>query len=277
MTLVQWILWEAQNAKKDEKKEKALVRQLKKMFSKMSQNIRKEVEAFYARYGIEGLADAKKLAALDERIHFSEQNLTRIEALNRRVQEQLNAGYQEVEEFFSKNLTDITQTELDRQEQALGFLAGTLIGRQIARQIASEPYYNATYTQRIEVEKEVQRLSLEQTMLQQMTRGGDVKEAAREIAKQLDIAQYQAERLLRTEAKRAQTEATQYAYEQAGIKEFQFCANPDCCSLCQDFNGKVFKVKDMVAGDNAPPLHPNCKCWTVPMNTSSQQSVYNAS
>ena len=272
MTLVQWILWEAQNAKKDEKKEKQLVRKLKKIFAQLKSSVRKEVESFYARYGIEWLVDAKKMADLDEQIHYNEKNLSRIDALNRRLQEQYDAAYQEVDDFFTESLTDITQTELDRQEKALGFMAGTLIGRQIARSISSEPYYNATYNQRLEVEKEVQRLSAEQILLQEMIRGGNVNEVVKKLMDELGLAQYQAERLLRTEAKRAQTEATKYAYEQAGITEYQFCANPDCCDICQGLNGKTYDVKKMTAGDNAPPIHPNCKCWTVPLNTTPEQA-----
>jgi len=30
------------------------------------------------------------------------------------------------------------------------------------------------------------------------------------------------------------------------------------------FNGKVFKIKDMTPGINAPPMHPWCRSTTVP-------------
>ncbi|WP_081254674.1 minor capsid protein, partial [Staphylococcus capitis] len=33
---------------------------------------------------------------------------------------------------------------------------------------------------------------------------------------------------------------------------------------CHTLNGKVFKVKDMVPGINAPPMHPWCRSTTVP-------------
>ena len=36
------------------------------------------------------------------------------------------------------------------------------------------------------------------------------------------------------------------------------------CQICQPFNGKIFKVSELVPALNAPPFHPNCRCTTVP-------------
>ncbi|HAR6195904.1 TPA: phage head morphogenesis protein, partial [Staphylococcus pseudintermedius] len=33
---------------------------------------------------------------------------------------------------------------------------------------------------------------------------------------------------------------------------------------CRHYDKKVFKVKDMVPGVNAPPMHPHCRSTTVP-------------
>lgn len=33
--------------------------------------------------------------------------------------------------------------------------------------------------------------------------------------------------------------------------------------ICHSLNGKVFKVKDMIPGVNAPPMHPWCRSTTV--------------
>ena len=33
---------------------------------------------------------------------------------------------------------------------------------------------------------------------------------------------------------------------------------------CKKLNGKIFKVKDMMPGKNAPPMHPRCHCCTAP-------------
>ena len=63
-----------------------------------------------------------------------------------------------------------------------------------------------------------------------------------------------------------QTEAQKQSYIRNGNDEYEYMAvNPmGPCSVCKELNGKVFKVKDMMPGENAPPLHPNCHCTTAP-------------
>lgn len=41
---------------------------------------------------------------------------------------------------------------------------------------------------------------------------------------------------------------------------YEFIANAGCCGDCQALNGKHFDVKDMMPGENAAPIHPNCRC-----------------
>jgi SPP1 gp7 family putative phage head morphogenesis protein len=36
------------------------------------------------------------------------------------------------------------------------------------------------------------------------------------------------------------------------------------CELCQPMDGKVFKLSERMVGVTAPPIHPNCRCATVP-------------
>ena len=47
-------------------------------------------------------------------------------------------------------------------------------------------------------------------------------------------------------------------YKDAGIKEFQFLAEIDgrTSDRCKELNGKIFKMKDAVVGENVPSLHP---------------------
>ena len=71
------------------------------------------------------------------------------------------------------------------------------------------------------------------------------------------------ERLMRTEMCRVQIEAQRQSYDENGIDEFEYMAHAGCCEICAGMNGKVFKVKKMIVGDNAPPMHPNCWCSTA--------------
>nr|WP_225973858.1 minor capsid protein [Staphylococcus epidermidis] len=48
--------------------------------------------------------------------------------------------------------------------------------------------------------------------------------------------------------------------------EYKYVAKKDkkTSKICHSLNGKVFKVKDMIPGVNAPPMHPWCRSTTVP-------------
>ena len=54
------------------------------------------------------------------------------------------------------------------------------------------------------------------------------------------------------------------AAAQSMRQEYEFIATTNCCPICDALDGKHFKVKDLVAGENAPPMHPNCRCSAAP-------------
>lgn len=77
---------------------------------------------------------------------------------------------------------------------------------------------------------------------------------------------FEAYRLLYTEAAYASERASQQAYQDDGIERYQYVAtfDTDTCGICGALDGKTFEVKDAVPGVNSPPLHPFCRCTTIP-------------
>ncbi|WP_181412607.1 minor capsid protein, partial [Staphylococcus aureus] len=86
--------------------------------------------------------------------------------------------------------------------------------------------------------------------------------------KQTNSTSYNASRLLVTESARVQTESQKIAYlkDLGEDGEYKYVAKIDSktSKLCHSLNGKIFKVKDMIPGVNAPPMHPWCRSTTVP-------------
>jgi SPP1 gp7 family putative phage head morphogenesis protein len=78
-------------------------------------------------------------------------------------------------------------------------------------------------------------------------------------------AKYCMERLMRTELARVQTEAQKQSFVRNGFEYYEFICNHNgsTCPICRGLNGKHFKVEKMMPGDNAPPMHPNCRCSTA--------------
>ena len=97
-----------------------------------------------------------------------------------------------------------------------------------------------------------------------IAQGKGSRELARRLRCKFDLPRADAEQLMGTELRRVRTEAARQSYERYGTEEYQFLAlgkNP--CTICQSMNGKVFKVKNMAPGVNAPPMHPGCECTTA--------------
>lgn len=71
-----------------------------------------------------------------------------------------------------------------------------------------------------------------------------------------------AERIAATEMNRAVTTATLDTYDTNDVKFWTLILTDGACQICVDAaNGGPYKVEDQ---DNAPPLHPYCRCTAAP-------------
>lgn len=75
-----------------------------------------------------------------------------------------------------------------------------------------------------------------------------------------------AQRLVRTEANFILNQATADMYEELEVEQYEFLGTLDSltCSHCGGLDGKHYPVGEEKAGVNYPPLHPRCRCTTVP-------------
>ncbi|AXZ23542.1 phage head morphogenesis protein [Staphylococcus warneri] len=109
---------------------------------------------------------------------------------------------------------------------------------------------------------------LERVTSHVVIRGRHPNEFVSEFKKQTQSTTYNASRLLVTESARVQAESQKLTYlkELGEDGEYKYVAKIDkkTSKLCHSLNGKVFKVKDMIPGVNAPPMHPWCRSTTVP-------------
>lgn len=98
-----------------------------------------------------------------------------------------------------------------------------------------------------------------------VAKGQSWEKTSREIRERFGVSQSSAERLIRTETNYFENSAEIEAYDELGVKEFEFLAALDgrTSEICRHHHGKRFKVKDAKAGVNTPPLHPNCRSTVV--------------
>ena len=131
--------------------------------------------------------------------------------------------------------------------------------------IVGASFHNATFSERIWGQKELLKLEVEKHLRTALIQGKGSRELARRLRKVFGVSQYNAERLMTTELRRAQTEVAKQSYEKNGNEKYEYMATgPHPCKICKGLDGKIFNVSDMMPGENAPPMHPQCHCTTGP-------------
>lgn len=298
-----WAKREAEALKHYIKEEAAYDRESKRIYQNMLDACQKEIESFYAKYaaaeGISISAAKKRVSKLDiaayerkaakyvkeknfskkankeMRIYNATMRINRLEMLKANIGLETIAGHDEMEKFMAGILKGRTMDELQRQA---GILGKTIKNNaQLANAIVNGSFHNGTFSDRIWQYQDLMREDLGKLLQQGLIQGKGARAIAKDLRKYWygkdpktgGGAKYCMERLMRTELARVQTEAQKQAYKKDGTEYYKFMANKNpsrhgTCEICKGLDGKRFKVIDMMPGENAPPMHPHCRCTTVP-------------
>lgn len=281
------------------KTEKEQEEEIQEIYQNMLDSITKEIESFFSRYAAKegiSMAEAKKRVKQIEieeykrkakkyvkekdfsdkaneemRLYNLTMKVNRLELLKANIGAELVNGTNDLETYYSDQLNDAVMEELERNASILG--PSVLNNAQSARAIIDSSFRNATYSERVWANQGVLRNNLVNIITAGIIQGKNARDLVPQLRKQFDVSRYQAERLLRTELTRARIQVQAESYKAEDIEKYEYiaCGLRDCCPACKALDGKIFKVKDMEFGENAPPLHPNCHCATAPY---SDRKVY---
>lgn len=274
------------------KDEQEYADEIQEIYANMMDSVEKEIESFFTRYSNKEnitMAEAKKRVSnidieaykrkakkyvkeknfSDEaneqmRLYNLAMKVNRLELLKANIGLELVAGHDELKSYTGDKLEEAYLEEIKRNASILG---DTVIDNaKMAKTVADSSFKNATFSERIWVNQDQLKNSLSSVLSSALIQGKNPREFIPQIRKKFDVSRCNAERLLRTEIARVQTQAQAESYEVNGIDEYEYiaCSLKDVCPLCKEMDGKVFKLKDMEIGENAPPLHPNCHCATAP-------------
>lgn len=278
--------------KKRLKDEKQYADEIQEIYANMMDSVEKEIESFFTRYANKEnitMAEAKKRVSnidiqayqrkakkyvkeknfSDEaneqmRLYNLAMKVNRLELLKANIGLELVAGHDELKSYTGDKLEGAYLEEIQRNASILG---DTVIDNaKTAKTVADSSFKNATFSERIWVNQDLLKNSLSSVLSNALIQGKNPREFIPQIRKKFDVSRCNAERLLRTEIARIQTQAQAESYEANGIDEYEYvaCGLKDVCPLCKEMDGKTFKLKDMEIGENAPPMHPNCHCATAP-------------
>lgn len=200
-------------------------------------------------------------ANAEMRLYNATMRINRLELLKARMGLHLVAGTDELSKYYTERMTEEALKEVKRQAGILGSDMSEEEMMARAKAIAESSFYNATGEDRLWSHMDRLRSSISIELQKGLIAGVNPRQMATNIRKQTDRSRYDAERLMRTEFARVQTEATLEQLRDSGAKYYIFIApNPRACPICKELNNKVFKVSEAEVGLNAPPIHPNCFC-----------------
>lgn len=101
--------------------------------------------------------------------------------------------------------------------------------------------------------------------------GLNVNKITESIRKDLDSDFKNTQRIVRTELNYSLGQSSLEAYKNDGIKQYEMlsCSDNRRCELCESLDGKKFNIEEAKPGINYHPLHPNCRCTSIPVVDTS--------
>lgn len=285
-----WAIRETRNRVKNKKQEEKYDKKIEEIYQNMIDEINKEINGFYSRYATkEGITMAeakKKVAKLDieeyqrkakkyvKEKNFSEKaneemrlyNLTmkvnRLGMLKARIGLEMVSGFDEMDKYFEEILS---QRSMDEFKRLAGILGKTVTDpEREAKALAGASFQNATFSDRIWMYQDMLKNELDSLLQTGLIQGQNPRKLATHLEKRFGVSRSNAERLMRTELARVQTESSKLSMQENGFDQFEFLAEGDACPICRAIDGKHYKVKDMMPGTNAAPMHPSCRCSVTP-------------
>ncbi len=297
-----WKKRSEQIAKRQHLKADRYVYELGREYVRAMQSIQRDIERFYGRFAVNNeidLVEARRLLTtgelsefkmtLEEFIEKAKNNadgrwtrqlnnvyyrtrVSRLEALQVQIRHQLEmlAASQQtgVRELLSDIYEDTYYRTLFEIQQGTGIGASfAKIDQRSLEKVLGTEFAGSNWSKRIWNDRDKLARELHVQLTQAFIRGDSVDRTVRIVRERFGVSLSNARRLVQTESAFFTEQATMDSYKASGIVEkYEILATLDSKTspICQDMDGKVFRLSEMEVGVTAPPFHPNCRTTTVP-------------
>lgn len=210
----------------------------------------------------------KELSAASARVRIS-----RLEAMELGIRNYLWKAYQSTHNTAADTLRNAYTSEYyhntyEMQRAAGKFTPMQEIPEDIINAALSHPWAadGREWSERIWDNREQVTREMQGELVWSIIQGKGAYESSLRLAQKMGTGQYQAVRLLQTEATYITTMADVDSFGAMGVEKVQYVATLEAhtCGTCGELDDKVMNRKDAVPGVTAPPMHPNCRCTLVP-------------
>lgn len=286
-------------AEKQKREDDDLCLQFHREYERILHELDKEISIFYARYAANesvSMADARKLlrdAELEDfRMSLDEfrgkaiaggfdkeleevylrSRISRLQALQTQVElrmmELFGSQRDVLRDHLQERYTDTYyRTVYAVSQQADVASTFARIDPQTVEKILAAPWAGSEFSSRIWADKDKLTRELMQTLSRGFVRGDLLDRMTREFAQRMGVSESRAATLIHTESAHTAAEAAEQGYRETGVQSYRFEAALDLktCTVCGALDQREFPLAEHETGINYPPLHPRCRCTTVPV------------
>jgi len=202
--------------------------------------------------------------------------VNRLELLKANIGLELISLFNELDKYFSNELTKAGMDELKRQAGILeltisekGYLK--LVEHVINSSFRADGF--ATFSEQLWMYQSELKADLDKLLVRSVTMGRNPKQLAPELSKFLtkegrENTKFNAQRLMVTETTRIQSGVQKESYLDADIEKYGWVTEPNACQLCKSIAADgPYLVSEMEVGKNMMPVHPFDRCSTYPMGS----------
>lgn len=286
-------------AEKQKREDDDLCLRFHREYERILHELDKEISIFYARYAANesvSMADARRLlrdAELEDfRMSLDEfrdkalaggfdkeleevylrSRISRLQALQTQVElrmmELFSSQRDVLRDHLQERYTDTYYRTVYAVSQQVD-VASTFarIDPQTVEKILATPWVGSEFSSRIWADKDKLTRELMQTLSRGFVRGDSLNRMTKEFARRMGVSESRAATLIHTESAHMAAEAAEQGYRETGVQSYQFEAALDLktCAVCGALDQREFSLAEHETGINYPPLHPRCRCTTVPV------------
>lgn len=168
--------------------------------------------------------------------------------------------------FLSSQYKDNYFRGVFRVQQGIGFGKDFISpNTKVVQGIIMKKFAGSSFSKRIWKDANKLATTLKDTLTNGLIRGESIEQMTKRLLTRIDASKSHARTLIRTESARIYEEATKESYKECGIEKYIYLATLDrkTSLICQELDMKSFPLDKAKAGENYPPMHPNCRSTTM--------------
>ena len=210
----------------------------------------------------------KELENASARAHIS-----RLEALELQCRQQAETAFGNLNDEVSKHIKDVYKNSY--YKTAFEIQKGVGVGSSFAtlndkliEKVVNKPWLadGKNFSDRIWGNKTQLINQLHTSLSQMCITGAGPDKAISQIASKMNVSKANAGRLVMTESAYFSSTAQRECFKEVDVERYEIVATLDghTSDICQEMDGKVFKMSEYEEGVTAPPFHVNCRSCTAP-------------